>query len=83
MNKIEFVINRKETENVPAGLTGEQGNFRVSRGPEIAPIFHSAPKAASNDECLYPLLALVDALRTGKARERKMAEEALSALLTP
>jgi len=54
-----------------------------ARGPEIAPIFHSAPKAASNDECLYSLLALVDALRTGKARERKMAEKALSTLLTP
>jgi hypothetical protein len=54
-----------------------------ARGPEIAPIFHSAPEAASSDERLYPLLALVDALRTGKARERKMAEEALSALLIP
>lgn len=48
-----------------------------ARGPEIAPLYRSAPLAASTDERLYQLLALVDALRTGRARERKVAAEAL------
>ena len=48
-----------------------------ARGPEIAPLYRSAPEAARNDEHLYKLLALVDALRTGRARERKIAGEIL------
>jgi len=52
-----------------------------ARGPEIAPLCRHAPKAAERDPQLYELLALVDALRTGRARERKMASEHLSQLL--
>jgi len=52
-----------------------------ARGPEIAPLYRSAPFAASSDDQLYQLLALVDALRTGKARERKLAVEALTSQL--
>lgn len=48
------------------------------RGPEIAPLYPSAPTAAKNDERLHRLLALVDALRSGRARERKIAGELLS-----
>ena len=44
-----------------------------ARGPEIAPIYRSAPLAASRDEALYQCLALVDALRSGQARERNLA----------
>ncbi len=54
-----------------------------ARGPEIPPLYRSAPHAARSDDRLYQLLALVDALRTGRARERKLAEEALSSLLAP
>ena len=50
-------------------------------GPSIAPLYRCAPRAASSDERLYPLLALVDALRTGRARERALAAEALTGLL--
>jgi len=52
-----------------------------ARGPEIQPLFRSAPQAAARDEHLHRLLALVDALRSGRARERKLAEQALSGLL--
>lgn len=53
-----------------------------ARGPEIAPLYRSAPLAASKDERLYHLLALVDALRTGRARERRVATEALMELVS-
>jgi len=48
-----------------------------SRGPEIEPLYRSAPRAALKDPRLHHLLALVDALRTGRARERKIAGELL------
>lgn len=47
-----------------------QGKFR---GPSVAPLYKSAPDAALRDPALYDLLALVDALRIGRARERKAA----------
>ena len=52
-----------------------------ARGPEIAPLCRHAPKAAERDPQLHQLLALVDALRTGRARERKLASEYLSQIL--
>ena len=51
------------------------------RGPEIVPLYPSAPRAASHDDRLYQLLALVDALRTGRAQDRKIAGELLTDLL--
>lgn len=47
------------------------------RGPAIEPLYHSVPQAARRDAALYELLALVDAIRIGRARERKRAEELL------
>jgi len=41
----------------------------------------SVPKAAGRDPVLHELLALVDALRDGRARERRIAERELSARL--
>jgi hypothetical protein len=51
-------------------------------GYEISPLYPSAPKAAKLDPRLYELLALIDALRIGKARERKLAQDMLSQRLT-
>jgi hypothetical protein len=48
-----------------------------ARGPEIEPLYRSAPKAATHDEKLYEMLALVDALRSGRARERNLAARAI------
>jgi hypothetical protein len=51
------------------------------RGYAITPIYSSVPKAALNDQRLHELLALVDALRVGRARERQIAGEELKRLL--
>jgi hypothetical protein len=44
-----------------------------TRGQTFSPLYKSVPKASREDEDLYELLALVDALRGGGARERKIA----------
>jgi hypothetical protein len=51
------------------------------RGVGFEPLCKSAPKAARKDPVLYELLALVDALRDGRARERPIAERELSTRL--
>jgi hypothetical protein len=45
------------------------------RGLSLSPLYRSAPFAAGRDPNLYELLALVDALRAGRARERELARE--------
>ena len=44
-----------------------------TRGYEFSPLYKSAPRAALKDEKLYELLAIVDAIRDGRAREREIA----------
>jgi hypothetical protein len=39
----------------------------------LAPLYKSVPYAAKRDLKLYALLALVDAVRDGRARERNLA----------
>jgi len=53
------------------------------RGIGVEPLHPSVPFAATQDERLYELLALFDALRVGKARERNMALQRLQALIDP
>lgn len=48
-----------------------------TRGVGLEPLFKRVPQAALRDSDLYQLLALVDAIRDGRARERKMAERDL------
>lgn len=43
------------------------------RGYEFLPLYKSVPTAAREDNLLYELLALVDAIRDGRARERDIA----------
>jgi hypothetical protein len=45
-----------------------------TRGIALEPLYKTAPVAALRDPVLYELLALVDAIRDGRARERKVAE---------
>jgi hypothetical protein len=47
------------------------------RGEELRPLYRSVPEAARRDPALYELLALVDAIRAGRARERTIAIEEL------
>ena len=56
----------------------EQGS---RRGYAFSPLYRRAPQAALKDHDLYELLALVDALRDGGARERELAKRALSVRL--
>jgi hypothetical protein len=59
------------------------GNGKV-KGTPLAPLYRSVPKAIANDPRLHELLALIDALRSGRTRERELAkghiEKRLSAL---
>ena len=45
------------------------------RGQEVSPIYSTAPDAARRDPKLYEFLALIDALRVGRARERNIAAQ--------
>lgn len=47
------------------------------QGASVQPLYSSVPHAVRRDPALYDLLALVDALRLGRARERAMAENEL------
>jgi hypothetical protein len=44
-----------------------------TRGVGLEPLYKSVPHAALRDPALYQLLALVDAIRDGRARERNLA----------
>lgn len=50
----------------------------VQRGVALEPLYRTAPIAAKRDPFLYEMLALLDALRDGRARERKIAERKLT-----
>ncbi len=51
------------------------------RGQAIQPLYNSIPSAAIRDPELHQLLALVDAVRVGRARERSLAIEELKGRL--
>lgn len=49
----------------------------TTRGIEIVPLYKTVPAAARRDPKLYERLALIDAIRDGRARERNLAEREL------
>ena len=51
-----------------------KGNIR---GQSILPLYPSVTEAVKKDDKLYELLALVDAIRVGRAREKEMAVQEL------
>lgn len=53
------------------------------RGYELLPLYRSVPFAAKRDPRLYEYLALVDAIRGGRTREKKMAVDELRKRLFP
>jgi hypothetical protein len=53
----------------------------LARGYSVEPLFGSVPIAVENLPSLYETLALVDALRIGRARDREIAAETLKKLL--
>lgn len=62
------------SDDVPPVWPDPEGTVR---GYSIEPLYSSVPKAARADAVLYELLALVDAIRVGRARERNLAQEEL------
>jgi len=53
------------------------------RGEGLRPLHPCVPGAALRDAALYELLALFDALRAGRARERGIASSRLQTLIDP
>jgi hypothetical protein len=47
------------------------------RGVSLEPLYKTVPIAARRDPILYEILALLDALRDGRAREKRFAEKQL------
>jgi len=74
LNK-EFVESREHPHVWP----DPEGSVR---GISFSPLHKSAPIAAGKDPELYELLALIDAIRGGQARERKMAINLITQRLT-
>lgn len=62
------------TEQIPPVWPDPDGQVQ---GAAVRPLYSCVPHAARRDAALYDLLALVDALRLGRARERAMAEKEL------
>jgi len=52
------------------------------RGYEFSPLYSSVPRACKVDQKLYELLTLVDAIRDGRARERKIAEKEIQSRIS-
>jgi len=51
------------------------------RGEEFEPLYPSVPQAAARDSRLYELLALMDAVRDGRARKHNLAAKELESRL--
>jgi len=85
------------TRGVPTGFSAPvlAGHFEIGpnghtvwpsavgdqRGVAIEPLYKSMPEACLKDAKLYEALALVDALRIGRAREKSLAQDLLVQLL--
>ena len=54
-----------------------------ARGETLEPLHRSVPEVSRTDHALYELLALVDVMRIGRARELKLAERHLRRRLAP
>lgn len=50
-------------------------------GQRVEPLFRTAPQAAKRDSDLYAMLALVDSIRLGQAREAGLAGDLLKKYL--
>ena len=75
-------------EPLASQLTASPGEAPVwahpsgsAKGPTLSPLYRTAPQAALADPALHRLLALLDALRAGRARERTLAAKLMQAEL--
>ena len=74
-------LNKKiaQSDELPPVWPDAEGTVR---GEALMPLYRSVPAAARKDPKLYECLALVDAVRSGRARERKLAESMLTSILS-
>ena len=63
------------SEQIPPVWPDPDGRVQ---GAAVQPLYASVPGAARRDPALYDLLALVDAMRIGRARERNLAEKEIA-----
>lgn len=66
---------------IPMVWKYEQGG--KIQGETLEPLYPTVPQAAASDAMLYDLLVLVDGVRVGGFRERKIAEGLLDLMLLP
>jgi hypothetical protein len=71
-------LNRHFSQDFPLPPVWPYADGSV-RGVAFSPLYKNVPKAAMRDPKLYELLALVDAIREGRAREREIAIRELTA----
>jgi hypothetical protein len=67
-----------QADEPPPVWPDPEGNVR---GYEFSPLYRSVPKAAKQDNELYELLTLVDAIRDGRSRERELAVKEITSRL--
>jgi hypothetical protein len=53
----------------------------TARGYSLKPLYKTVPKAVKADGKLYEMLSLIDAVRDGRARDRRIAEQELTVRL--
>ncbi|MEN8136158.1 MAG: hypothetical protein ABFS18_11580 [Thermodesulfobacteriota bacterium] len=66
----KMIASRWSSQDPPMVWPDPEGEVR---GLALMPLYKKAPKAARQDPEFYELLALVDAIRAGRAREREIA----------
>lgn len=74
------IVNQIADDELPPVWPDPAG---PARGEALKPLHRVVPRVALDDRDLYELLALVDVLRIGRARERKLAERHLKRRLAP
>jgi hypothetical protein len=52
------------------------------RGQGLDPLYRTVPRVAREDRALYEWLALIDAIRAGRARERTLAQKEITRRLS-
>lgn len=53
----------------------------TTKGESLLPLYPTVPRAIQHDEVLYKLLALIDVVRAGEAKERRMAVDMLAKMI--
>jgi hypothetical protein len=76
-NNSRVVPSRAVTAVAYGAYSESETTWKRSRGVALEPRYKTVPSAALRDSVLYEFLAIVDALRDGRARERKIAEREL------